>query len=140
MSVKFKLIDQMSKVKLNFSFKFKATKCSSKHILLLIIPEPGIFLSRCYLFVTCMRLMIRELFPFTAEGGASPLDPPEHLFRIRLVCVLLETCGTYFDKGSSKKKLDCFLAYFQVCSPFSLYCFVSCMIICLHVDGFCDGL
>lgn len=47
------------------------------------------------------------------DSGVSPLDPPEHLFRIRLVCVLLETCGTYFDKGSSKKKLDCFLAYFQ---------------------------
>lgn len=108
----------MSKVRFNFSFKFKATKCFSKNILLLILPEPGMFLSRCYLFVTCMRLIIRGLFPFTAEGGASPLDPPEHLFRIRLVCVLLETCGTYFDKGSSKKKLDCFLAYFQVCSDF----------------------
>lgn len=24
----------------------------------------------------------------------SPLDPPDHLFRIRLACVLLETCGT----------------------------------------------
>ena len=130
----------MSKVKFNFSFKFKATKCSSKNILLLIIPETGTFLDRCYFFVTCMRLIIRELLPFTAEGGASLLDPPEHLFRIRLVCVLLETCGTYFDKGSSKKKLDCFLAYFQVCRTFSLYCFVSCMIICLHVDGFCDGL
>lgn len=23
----------------------------------------------------------------------SPLDPPDHLFRIRLACVLLETCG-----------------------------------------------
>ena len=44
----------------------------------------------------------------------SPLDRPDHLFRIRLVCVLLETCGTYFDRGSSKKKLDCFIPYFQV--------------------------
>ncbi|KAG8240031.1 hypothetical protein J437_LFUL019578, partial [Ladona fulva] len=43
----------------------------------------------------------------------SPLDPPENLFRIRLVCVLLETCGTYFSHGSSKKKLDCFFVYFQ---------------------------
>lgn len=23
----------------------------------------------------------------------SPLDPPNHLLRIRLACVLLETCG-----------------------------------------------
>lgn len=43
----------------------------------------------------------------------SPLDPPEHLFRIRLVCTLLETCGQYFSGGSSKKKLDYFLIFFQ---------------------------
>ena len=44
----------------------------------------------------------------------STYDPPDHLFRIRLVCVLLETCGQYFDRGSSKKKLDCFIPYLQV--------------------------
>lgn len=43
----------------------------------------------------------------------SPLDPPEHLFRIRLTCVLLDTCGQYFNGGSSKKKLDYFLIFFQ---------------------------
>ncbi|KAH0546179.1 regulator of nonsense transcripts 2 isoform X1 [Cotesia glomerata] len=43
----------------------------------------------------------------------SPLDPPDHLFRIRLVCTLLETCGQYFSGGSSKKKLDYFLIFFQ---------------------------
>lgn len=43
----------------------------------------------------------------------SSLDPPEHLFRIRLVCTLLETCGQYFNGGSSKKKLDYFLIFFQ---------------------------
>lgn len=43
----------------------------------------------------------------------SVLDPPEHLFRIRLVCTLLETCGQYFSGGSSKKKLDYFLVFFQ---------------------------
>jgi regulator of nonsense transcripts 2 len=44
----------------------------------------------------------------------SELDPPEHLFRIRLVCTLLDSCGQYFDRGTSKKRLDCFLIYFQV--------------------------
>ena len=48
------------------------------------------------------------------SASLSELDPPEHLFRIRLVCVLLDTCGQYFDRGSSRKKLDCFLIYFQV--------------------------
>ncbi|ESN94504.1 hypothetical protein HELRODRAFT_189416 [Helobdella robusta] len=47
------------------------------------------------------------------ENAPSTLDPPEHLLRIRLVCVLLDACGEYFDRGSSKKKLDCFLVYFQ---------------------------
>ncbi|XP_044757061.1 regulator of nonsense transcripts 2 [Coccinella septempunctata] len=44
----------------------------------------------------------------------SPLDPPNHLFRIRLVCILLETCGTYFSSGSSKKRLDYYLTFLQV--------------------------
>ena len=56
---------------------------------------------------------IDELFCIT-EGSPSVLDPPEHLFRIRLVCILLDTCGQYFDRGSLKRKLDCFLVYFQV--------------------------
>lgn len=43
----------------------------------------------------------------------SVIDPPDHLLRIRLVCILLETCGQYFNSGSSKKKLDCFITYFQ---------------------------
>jgi regulator of nonsense transcripts 2 len=41
------------------------------------------------------------------------LDPPEDFFRIRLIITLLETCGHYFDHGSSKKKLDRFLMHFQ---------------------------
>ncbi|ELU05692.1 hypothetical protein CAPTEDRAFT_168822 [Capitella teleta] len=41
------------------------------------------------------------------------LDLPECLFRVRLTCTLLDACGQYFDRGSSKKKLDCFITYFQ---------------------------
>lgn len=44
----------------------------------------------------------------------SPLDPPNHLFRIRLACVLLETCGMYLN---SKKifmyKVICCLSNLQ---------------------------
>ncbi|KAK9283344.1 hypothetical protein L1049_011586 [Liquidambar formosana] len=47
----------------------------------------------------------------TAEQGV--LDPPEDCFRIRMVITLLETCGHYFDRGSSKRKLDRFLIHFQ---------------------------
>lgn len=64
-------------------------------------------------------VIFRTLFSFISfginqDGSPSALDPPEHLFRIRLVCTLLDTCGQYFDRGSSKRKLDCFLFYFQV--------------------------
>lgn len=41
------------------------------------------------------------------------LDPPEDCFRIRMVVTLLETCGHYFGRGSSKRKLDRFLIHFQ---------------------------
>ncbi|XP_048886602.1 regulator of nonsense transcripts 2 [Brienomyrus brachyistius] len=63
-------------------------------------------------------VVFRTLFSFisfgvSSDGSPSPLDPPEHLFRLRLVCTLLDTCGQYFDRGSSKRKLDCFLIYFQ---------------------------
>ncbi|KAG1932589.1 regulator of nonsense transcripts 2 isoform X2 [Pimephales promelas] len=63
-------------------------------------------------------VIFRTLFSFISfgvntDGSPSPLDPPEHLFRIRMVCTLLDTCGQYFDRGSSKKKLDCFLIYFK---------------------------
>ncbi|XP_033470781.2 regulator of nonsense transcripts 2 isoform X2 [Epinephelus lanceolatus] len=63
-------------------------------------------------------VIFRTLFSFISfginqDGSPSVLDPPEHLFRIRLVCTLLDTCGQYFDRGSSKRKLDCFLIYFQ---------------------------
>ncbi|KAG7456293.1 hypothetical protein MATL_G00250160 [Megalops atlanticus] len=63
-------------------------------------------------------VIFRTLFSFISfgvnpDGTPSVLDPPEHLFRIRLVCTLLDTCGQYFDRGSSKRKLDCFLIYFQ---------------------------
>lgn len=41
------------------------------------------------------------------------LDPPEDCFRMRMIITLLETCGHYFDRGSSKRKLDRFLMHFQ---------------------------
>lgn len=34
-----------------------------------------------------------------ATMDGTNLDPPEHLFRLRLSCTLLDTCGRYFDRG-----------------------------------------
>uniref|UniRef100_T1IJL6 Regulator of nonsense transcripts 2 n=1 Tax=Strigamia maritima TaxID=126957 RepID=T1IJL6_STRMM len=63
-------------------------------------------------------VIFKTLYSFTTfgvayDGNISELDPPDNLFRLRLICILLDTCGQYFNSGSSKKKLDCFLTYFQ---------------------------
>lgn len=34
----------------------------------------------------------------------SPVDPPESMFRLKLSCTMLDTCGSYFQSTSSKKK------------------------------------
>jgi len=56
------------------------------------------------------------LYTFISTGnervGAMP-DAPSDFLRVRLVCTLLDTCGHYFDRGSTKKKLDTFIAHFQ---------------------------
>ncbi|CAG8606881.1 31439_t:CDS:10, partial [Gigaspora margarita] len=44
----------------------------------------------------------------------NPVDAPNDFFRIRLCCTLLDTCGMCFDRGSSKKRLDDFLVFFQM--------------------------
>ncbi|KAK4578949.1 hypothetical protein RGQ29_028851 [Quercus rubra] len=52
-------------------------------------------------------------FAIAVVDEQDALDPPEDSFRIRMVCTLLDTCGHYFDRGSSKRKLDRFLVHFQ---------------------------
>ncbi|KAI0700874.1 ARM repeat-containing protein [Cytidiella melzeri] len=50
-------------------------------------------------------------------GQPCPLDMPDDYFRIRLICVLLDTCGMCFDRGTQFKKLDNFLTFFQAIRP-----------------------
>ncbi|KAG8722033.1 hypothetical protein FRC08_007802 [Ceratobasidium sp. 394] len=47
-------------------------------------------------------------------GQVSPIDAPDDFFRVRLVCVLLDSCGMCFDQGSQKKKLDNLLTFLQL--------------------------
>lgn len=60
-----------------------------------------------------------RIVTFGHEGGTpqpesfTPFDPPDEFFRIQLVCTILDTCGVCFDRGSSRKKLDFFLTFFQ---------------------------
>jgi len=39
---------------------------------------------------------------------------PDDFFKIRLVAILLESCGVFFSRGAAGKKLDYFLSFFQV--------------------------
>jgi len=59
------------------------------------------------------------------EMAWNSLDHPDQMVRLRLVCVLLDTCGQYFSSGSSKKKLDYFLLYFQRYFLFKVSCYPS---------------
>ena len=43
----------------------------------------------------------------------SEVDPPGSMFRLKLTCVLLDTCGQYFTSSTSRKGLDYFLTFFQ---------------------------
>ncbi|XP_038978276.1 regulator of nonsense transcripts UPF2-like [Phoenix dactylifera] len=62
-------------------------------------------------------VIFETLYLIIIFGHGTPeqdaLDPPEDYFRIRMIITLLQTCGHYFDRGSSKRKLDRFLIYFQ---------------------------
>ncbi|XP_050079483.1 regulator of nonsense transcripts 2 [Anopheles maculipalpis] len=47
------------------------------------------------------------------DGPPSIGDPPESLFRLKLACVLLDTCGQYFTAGENRRRLDYFLVFLQ---------------------------
>lgn len=47
------------------------------------------------------------------HNSVSIMDPPGSLFRLKLACVLLDTCGEYFTSSLSRKRLDYFLIFFQ---------------------------
>uniref|UniRef100_A0A7S0B3B4 MIF4G domain-containing protein n=1 Tax=Pyrodinium bahamense TaxID=73915 RepID=A0A7S0B3B4_9DINO len=51
--------------------------------------------------------------PAVLADPQHPLEAPWDYFRIKLVCVLLDTCGHYFDHGADKLKLDRFLTFFS---------------------------
>ncbi|KAK4065727.1 uncharacterized protein Triagg1_8496 [Trichoderma aggressivum f. europaeum] len=46
-------------------------------------------------------------------GKLNVFDPPDDYFRIRLISIMLETCGMFFNRGAAGKKLDYFLSFFQ---------------------------
>ncbi|MCP9265961.1 Regulator of nonsense transcripts 2 [Dirofilaria immitis] len=73
-----------------------------------------IFLGQLYNYSVCdSPIIFKTLYQLITFGAFDPLlDDWNNLTRIGLVCELLLVCGEYFNVGSAKKKLDCFLAYF----------------------------
>lgn len=65
------------------------------------------------IFDTMYRIMTFGHGGPPVVGRVNPFDMPDDFFRIRLVAVLLETCGIFFNKGAAGKKLDYFLSFFQ---------------------------
>ena len=65
------------------------------------------------IFDTLYKLLNFGHDGYAQPGKINPIDLPDEYFRIRLISALLETCGMYFEKGTVKKKLDFFLAFFQ---------------------------
>lgn len=51
---------------------------------------------------------------FPSQDRYNSLDPPNDYFRIRLICTVLDACGSFFERGLAKKKLDCFLGFLEV--------------------------
>ncbi|XP_022708437.1 regulator of nonsense transcripts 2-like [Varroa jacobsoni] len=61
--------------------------------------------------MTESALIFTVLYSLITFGAGTPLDPPENVFRLKLVCCLLDTCAVYFDTGSAKKRLDSYLHF-----------------------------
>ncbi|VDN02864.1 unnamed protein product [Thelazia callipaeda] len=71
-------------------------------------------LGQLYNYSVCdSPIIFKTLYQLITFGAFDPLlDNWNNLARINLVCDLLLVCGEYFNSGSAKSRLDCFLAYF----------------------------
>ncbi|RKF61378.1 Regulator of nonsense transcripts 2 [Erysiphe neolycopersici] len=65
------------------------------------------------IFDTLYRIMTFGHGGPPIPGRLTPYDMPDDFFRIRLIATILETCGVFFNRGASGKKLDYFLSFLQ---------------------------
>lgn len=89
------------------------------------------YIAECFNFrLIDSGLLFRMLYSLLVFGinyedvRSSPLDQPGNLVRVRLVSVVLRTCGKLFTSSSSRKKLDYFIYFFQVSLVFHFLTFV----------------
>ncbi|ODN04067.1 Regulator of nonsense transcripts 2 [Orchesella cincta] len=43
----------------------------------------------------------------------TKMDPPDNMYRVRMVCHMLRMCGDYLTSSNSRRRLNFFLKYFQ---------------------------
>lgn len=65
------------------------------------------------IFDTLYRIVTFGHDGIPMPGKSTGFDVSDDFFRIRLISTILETCGICFDRGSSRKRLDFFLTFFQ---------------------------
>ncbi|KAL7751572.1 ATP-dependent RNA helicase [Sorochytrium milnesiophthora] len=83
-----------------------------------------LYLGELYNFrVASAAVVFDTLYSLLTFGHANGIPTPEgnplldantDYFRIRLVCTLLDTCCTFLDRGANRRKIDAFLALFQL--------------------------
>ena len=80
------------------------------------------FLAECFNYrLIDSGLLFRILYMLITFGvnyadiTQSLLDPPYNLMRLRLAAQILHTCGSFLSSGLSRKKLDYYLYFYQVC-------------------------
>ena len=62
--------------------------------------------------VVSTQTVFDTLYLLLLPIGGAP-DDRSNCFKVRLICVLLESCGVFFTKGTPAKKLDRYLLFFQ---------------------------
>ena len=59
------------------------------------------------------KIIFNALYALITFAAGTPLDAPDHYLRVKLVCTVLDSCGSYFDTGRDASRLDAFLVFFQ---------------------------
>ena len=74
-----------------------------------LVPAQADLGAGCRTVFTALYLVLEH--GHQAPHTAARWDPPGSVFRLRLVCQVLEVCGQYFCRGLGARRLDRFLAF-----------------------------
>lgn len=73
-----------------------------------------LFNYKCITTTSLLNVMYYLIsYGVTYNNASSRMDPPDSLYRVRLVCHMLRIVGDFVSTPRSNKRLDFFLQYFQ---------------------------